>query len=129
QERVRDQAEQDVTAKVTVVLKAEAREPRGPGGPPVGRLGGFRVVQHLEEVPCILGGEEDDQHDGGKVAGDEHEVQDHNIDHDDRELVRAAGKGFTCADGEGAHVARGVVVAFVDVLADVDAGNAQSVRH
>ena len=45
------------------------------------------------------------------------------------DLIDAAGKGLTYTYREGAHAFGFVIIVLVDMLANVDAGNAQTIRN
>src|SRR3990170_1559273 len=72
---------------------------------------------------------EDDQHGGCEVARHEHQICNNSIDEDDHDLIHAARERFAHAHREGSNAAGFVIIQFVNMLAYVDACNAQAIRN
>ena len=124
QKSIDDETEDQVTAEFAVMLEGKAREPNGPGGPAFGSLGGFGLVHHAQRHKRFLISKENDQHGRGEIARHKNQICDHKVDHHDGKLIHATRKGFTGADRESTDASGFGVVVFLNMVGEVDAGNA-----
>ena len=66
QQRVNDQAKNQPATKLTVMKESDRREPGGPGGIPLRRLGRTWIVKQFDSIQGMPECKEDDQHDRNK---------------------------------------------------------------
>ena len=122
------QSDDEQAAELPVVKKGHGGKPGRPGRVPGGRRSGRGLLSNLITLRACLKAKNTISMTGVKMA-DEHQVQDDCVDRLRSCLVSAKRTAFSHPHGECADAAFLVVIPLVDMLAHIDAGHAQPVRH
>src|SRR5437773_5664259 len=87
------------------------------------------MIEHLDGIEGMLECQKHDQHDWREIAWHKDQINNNGVDEDEGSLIHAASKGFTHTYWESSNASCLIVIMFINMLANVDAGNAQPIRN
>src|SRR5215217_7370008 len=129
QQGVNNQAKDQPAAELTIVEKCNRRKPGWPGGISLRWLLGTWIIEQSDCTQRVPERQKNNQHNGREIVGYENQIGNHRVNENQRGLIHTSCKCLPHPHRERTHSSGFVIIMFVNVLANINARNTQSIRN